>query len=331
MNLQNRIDVLADLSHYLDKNVDQWIAAKSKAQLQNPWFTDLFIASSLSNIQHEFLSKEALMVWANQYPLNKIKEPKTIGIVMAGNIPLVGFHDFLCVFLSGHRQLIKMSSKDNVLLTQLIQYLHGQYPATRDLIKIADTLNQCDAYIATGNNQSAQHFKKYFSPFPNIIRDQKTSIAILKGDESAADLNALAQDIHLYFGLGCRNVTKIFVPKNYDFVPLLDSFKAYHFLKDFHRYNNNYDYQLSLALLNQQAYMTDGTTLLIESPLYFSPISVLYFEYYENYSYTLEMQAANPFIQCVIGCENTPFGKAQSPGLDDFADGINTMDFLISI
>lgn len=331
MNLQNRIDVLADLSHYLNKNDELWQATKAKAQLQNPWFIDNFINAALSNIQNEFLSKEALTYWANQYQLKEISDPKTIGIVMAGNIPLVGFHDFLSVFISGHKQVIKLSSKDNVLLNQLITYLHEKFPETKEFIKVADKLHHCDAYIATGNNQSAAYFKKYFGLYPHIIRQQKTSVAILQGDESETEMNALAEDIHLYFGLGCRNVTKLFVPKNYDFIPLLNSFRGFQYLKDYNKYLNNYDYQLSLALLNHQKYMTDGTTLLIESPQLFSPISVLYFEFYENHLNTISTLTANADIQCIVGKGKIPFGKAQSPGLNDFADGINTMEFLTSL
>lgn len=330
MNLQNRIEVLADLGNYLKKNNENWVASKTKATAQNAWFINPFIERAVQNISEQYLSKELLHQWTAAYPLDNISDPKTIGIVMAGNIPLVGFHDFLSVFISGHHQIIKCSSKDNVLLPHLIQYLHEQFPATQEKIKIADTLLHCDAYIATGSQQSAQHFKQYFKKYPHIIRDQKTSVAILKGNESTDTLRLLADDIHLYFGLGCRNVTKIYVPKDYDFITLLNSFNSYLFLKDFHKYQNNYDFQLSLALLNNQQYMTNGSTLLIENEGFFSPISVVYFQYYDSYKLVVEDVQQNPAIQCIVGEDFTDFGKAQSPSLDDFADGINTLDFLCS-
>ncbi len=273
MNLQNRIDVLQDLKNYIASNSESWQIAKSRAAVQNGWFTPVFIELAVNNITSLLLNKEKLQQWVAHYHLDDNIKGKNIGIVMAGNIPLVGFHDFLCVFISGHKQTIKLSEKDNVLLKHLVEKLCEWNEACASQIVFADMLKVCDAYIATGSNNTARYFQEYFGKYPNIIRRNRTSVALLTGNETAAELDKLADDIHLYFGLGCRNVTQIFVPKNYDFVPLLRAFDKYKYFEDHNKYKNNYDYQLSIALLNNKFYMTNGSILLIENDSIFSAIS----------------------------------------------------------
>jgi hypothetical protein len=331
MKLQNRIEILAALGDYLSKNNPAWQDAKKQAQAKNPWFTETFIDLAIRNIVEYYLPVETLQDWVAQYPLKDQETPKKVGIVMAGNIPLVGFHDFLTVFISGHHQLIKLSSKDDVLLVHLISYLHQAFPETQDQIMLQDNLKGCDAYITTGGNQSANYFEYYFAQYPSIIRRNKTSVAILTGKESDQELKKLAEDIHLYFGLGCRNVTKIYVPKGYDFLPLLQSFEAFKYFRDFQKYSNNYDYQLSLALLNHQYYMTNENTLLIENPSIFSPIGVLHYEYYERRTAVMASLQENQDIQCIVGEEGIPFGAAQSPSISEYADGVDTLAFLLTI
>ena len=190
-------------------------------------------------------------------------------------------------------------------------------------------LKGCDAYIATGSNNSSRYFEQYFGKYPHIIRKNRSSAAILTGKESAVELQKLSDDIHLYFGLGCRNVTKIFVPEGYDFVPLLAAFDTYKYFEDHHKYKNNYDYQLSILLLNNQFYMTNGSTLLTKNSSMFSPISQLY---YETYSSSNEVESTlknNPELQCLVGTHYIPFGQAQAPGLFDYADGVDTVQFLL--
>ncbi len=331
MNLQNRIDILAALGEYLSKNDAVWQEAKRQAQAKNPWFTENFIEAAVNNIVEHYLSVEKLQFWVAQYTLKDRQIPKKVGIVMAGNIPLVGFHDFLTVFISGHQQHIKLSSKDDVLLAHLVSFLHQTFPETQHQIILLDNLKGCDAYITTGGNQSANYFEYYFSQYPSIIRRNKTSVAVLTGEESNQELKKLAEDIHLYFGLGCRNVTKIYVPNGYDFLPLLQSFEAFKYFRDFQKYSNNYDYQLSLALLNHQYYMTNENTLLIENPSIFSPIGVLHYEYYESLTTVMASLQENQDIQCIVGKEGIPFGEAQSPSLDAYADGVDTLAFLLTI
>ncbi|MEI8053551.1 MAG: acyl-CoA reductase [Bacteroidota bacterium] len=330
MNLQNRIDLLSFLGEYLKQNTDEWQSVKKEASAKNPWFTEAFIHIATKNIVEKYLSKSELETWAHHYHLDDLIIPKQIGIVMAGNIPMVGFHDFLSVFISGHKQTIKLSSKDDVLLKFLIEKLYQFEPQTAAFITIAENLKGCDAYIATGSNQSANHFEQYFGKYPSIIRRNKTSVAVLTGSETNEELESLSKDIHYYFGLGCRNVTKFFVPEDYDFIPLLASFHQFKHFRDFMKYSNNYDFQLSLLLLNNVKYMSNETTLLVENENYFSPISVLFYEFYKTPEKLTEKLSQSLDLQCIVGNGYIPFGNAQTPDLFSYADGIDTMEFLLT-
>ena len=329
MNLQNRIAILIKLGEYLEGNSPEWEAVKQNAFYKNPWFTDSFVEIAKDNIVQHFLKPELLENWCTHYAIpNEPKEVKNIGIVMAGNIPLVGFHDFLSVFISGHKQTIKLSSKDDVLLKHFFEKLMSWDDEIKDLIVMADQLKQCDAYIATGNNQSAGYFETYFGKYPNIIRKNRTSVAVVDGSETEAELLALSNDVHLYFGLGCRNVSKIFVPKDYNFVPLLRAFDDFNALGNHHKFRNNYDYQLSICLINSIPYMTNECTILLESQLVHAPISVLYYEFYDANENPFDKMANENELQCIIGKNHLPFGKSQVPGLFDYADDVDTIEFL---
>lgn len=332
MNLQQRIVLLNRLGDYILQNDDNWQATKEKASYQNSWFTPDFIEIATRNIALAFLQKDKLTAWAQQYhvPADNTN-PKNIGIIMAGNIPLVGFHDFLCAFITGHRQTIKPSSKDDVLIKHLVQQLHDWEAATRELVVFADMLKNCDVYIATGSNNSARYFEYYFSKYPHIIRRNRTSVAILTGEETPEELGRLADDVYLFFGLGCRNVTKIYVPEQYDFVPLLTAFKKYDHLVDLHKYKHNYDYILAVLLLNRQYYMSNPSILLSESKELFSPISQLNYEFYKRGEMPEGSLKGNADVQCIVGKNQIPFGKAQQPSLTDYADGIDVMKFLLEI
>lgn len=331
MNLQNRIDVLALLGEYLQKNNPEWQEIKKIATARNTWFTEDFIDNSTDAIALQFLDKNKLNEWSNHYHLDDLITPKNVGIVMAGNIPMVGFHDLLCVFITGHIQKIKLSSKDDVLIPHLIKKLTEWEPQVVNYISIANQLIGCDAYIATGGNQSAVYFEQYFSKYPNIIRRNRTSVAVLNGNESIDNLILLADDIQSYFGLGCRNVTKLYVPQGYDFIPFLNSFKAYNYFREHNKYSNNYDYQLSILLLNNIRYMSNENLLLAENEKLFSPISVLHYEFYEDYSNLMKKLTENQDIQCIVGKDNIKFGQSQNPGLFSYADGVDTIQFLLSI
>ncbi len=330
MNLQYRVDLLKRLGEYILSDASQWNEAKERAGLENGWFIPGFVELSTTTIARSFLQPSMLEQWLSKYSIDDgPAKPRTIGVVMAGNIPLVGFHDWLCVFMSGHKAMIKPSSKDKVLIEHLISRI-AEWGAT-DRTVLAERLNGCDAYIATGSNNSSRYFEYYFGKYPHIIRKNRTSVAILSGREKYEDLEKLADDVYTYFGLGCRNVTKIFVPRHFDFVPLLAAFKKYNYLADHHKYKNNYDYNLAIHLLNKVEYMTNGSILLVENPSFFSPISQLHYEYYDDLP-TLEQNLnKSDEIQCITGSGHLPLGLAQSPALTDYADGVDTMQFLTTL
>lgn len=322
-----RIELAAQLGEYILANGSEWQEAKKKASLINPWFIPEFTDTAGKNIANQFLNRQKLVEWAASYTIQPLVEKK-IGIVMAGNIPLVGFHDFLCVFISGHKAIMKAASKDEVLIKHLVQKLKEWNSEINELAVFQEMLKDCDAYIATGSNSSARYFDYYFAKYAHIIRRNRTSIAVLNGSETNAELEKLADDVHLFFGMGCRNVTKIFVPKEYDFVPMLSAFRKYGYFRDHHKYKNNYDYYLALHILNGKFYMTNESVILVENPSNFSPISQLNYEFYAHKKAVEETLKSSDDLQCTVGHGHIPFGGAQLPSLSDYADGIDTMKFL---
>jgi len=334
MDLQTRIELMAKLGQYMLGNDEEWVSAKWLAEQKNAWFTSEFIELATINIAQNFLQKDALEKWVSHYPVQDLHTPKNVGLVMAGNIPLVGFHDFLTLFISGHHQTIKLSSKDDVLMPAIVNWMLQQHPMLQERIQFSETLKNKDAYIATGSNHAGKYFELYFGKYPHLIRKNKTSVAILDGSETEAELKSLSDDIHLYFGLGCRNVTHLYVPEGYNFEPLLHQFNAYQHFSDHHKYKNNYDYQLSLLLLNHVFYMTQGSTLLSENHEIFSPISQVYYSYYPAGSEVMHDEnfiRQKESIQAIIGRKHLAFGQAQSPGLMDYADQTDTFQFLLSL
>jgi hypothetical protein len=332
MNLQDRIQLLVKLGNYMQNDDANWQNAKALANNKNGWFIPSYIEEACKNIVDNFLNETVLTGFAKAYNIpNENASPKLVGIVMAGNIPLVGFHDFLCVFLSGNECLIKASSKDEVLIKHLITTLYSWEVTVQNKVSFAQTLKGCDAYIATGSNNSSRYFEYYFSKYPSIIRQNKTSVAILTGSETSEQLNALATDIQLYFGQGCRNVTHLFVPENYNFDGLLSALNQYQYLLDFHKYKNNYDYQLTLLLLNQKKYLTNGNILLCQEANIFSPISQINYSVYVKIEDAIDIATTKQEIQCIVGSNFIPFGEAQNPSISTFADGVDTMQFLLNL
>ena len=331
MNLKNRLSLLNFISEYIKANSEAFKELKQRAFEHNRWFTPDFIDLTLENISNAMLNEKNLEDFSKKYQLtDETKVVKTVGIVMAGNIPYVGFHDMLCVFLSGHRQRIKLSSKDPYLLKHLIEKASIDFPEVMELIQFDEMLKGCDAYIATGTNNSARYFEFYFEKYPHIIRKNRTSVGVLDGTETEEQLNLLADDIQLYFGLGCRNVTQLYVPEAYDFVPLLNALKKYDHYRDHAKYRHNFDYQLTIAIMNNQYYMSNDSIVMVknESPL--SPLGQLHYQFYQDKE-ELKTTLQNENIQCIVGGGFVPFGMAQRPSLEDYADGVNTMTFLQSL
>lgn len=330
MKIQYRIDLLDELGRYILSGDPAWLETLDRAGLENGWFIPEFSKKASETVAKAYLKRDLLTTWLSAYPVaepDPASAPLT-GIVMAGNIPLVGFHDFLCGFAAGNRLMLKPSSKDQVLIRHLTDKLISLEPAVAEWIGYSEMLKGCDRYIATGSNNSSRYFDYYFRKYPHIIRRNRTSVAILDGTETAEELDLLADDVHLYFGLGCRNVTKLYVPAGYDFVPLLETFRKYSYFSDHHKFRNNYDYNLALHVLNKKFYMTNGTVLLSEEASLFSPISQLNYEYYTDAQQVAESLRGLEELQAVVGHGRIPFGKAQEPSLTDYADGVDTMAFL---
>lgn len=330
MNISAKLNTLERLRKHLSSNDSDLQAVKEQAYRANGWFIPEFTEKAIQNICQYYLDGDRLQQWLRQYPGLGEGPARSVGIVAAGNIPLVGFHDWLCGFVSGHEVRMKLSSKDEVLMKHILEKIAG-WSANGAQTRLMDMLKGCDAYIATGSNNSASYFHYYFARYPHIIRRNRTSAAILTGSETAPELEALADDIMLYFGLGCRNVTKVFVPEGYDFDPLLRALERYDYLMDYHKYKNNYDYNLALLMLNRTSYLTNGSILLRETEFLFSPLGVLHYGYYTDAAALTSGLQANEDLQCLVGQAFTPFGTAQQPSLTDYADGVDTMAFLTGI
>ena len=330
MNIKERINLLIKLGEYFVLNDDELQLVKQDAKNKNPWFSIEFINLALKNITQNYLQKDLLHAWINQYDLKEPRQQKNVGIVTAGNIPLVGFHDLLCVFVSGHKATVKPSSKDEVLIKHIAEKFFEWNDDSKNYIVFAENLKGCDAYIATGSNNSSRYFEYYFSKYPNIIRCNRTSVAILNGNETKEELSLLADDIQLYYGMGCRNVTKLFVPEGYDFIALLEALKKYNYFAEFNKYKNNYDYQLTLLIMNYKFYMANDSVILTENESVFAPVSQVNYSFYNEPETLVKDLRNNQNIQCIVAKGYTEFGKAQTPSLTDYADGIDTMQFLTS-
>ena len=305
------------------------------SQSHNGWFTPEQVYFAIQSWA-EALQEENLDRWLSQYDFNKATS-RNIGLIMAGNIPLVGFHDFLSVLLSGHKALVKLSSNDQHLIQFLADYLISVEPRLSDYIFFVDgKLDNFDAVIATGSNNTARYFEFYFKNKPSIIRKNRNSLAVLDGSETHEELVGLGEDIFRYFGLGCRNVSKLFVPKGYSFDAF---FKAMYEYKDvifYEKYSNNYDYNKAVFLMSNFKLLDNEFLTLKEDPSYASPISSVFYENYENLA-NLQKRLENDAeqIQCIVSKNlipnSIPFGKTQKPELWDYADNVDTLKFLISL
>ena len=333
LNHASRLAAFAALGHRLATlSEDELTDLAARARNRNGWFDLPNVRTAVAGVAH-LLQEPQLSQWAGRYPAEPA-QPRQVGVVMAGNIPLVGFHDFLCVLLSGHTLLAKPSKDDTVLMLWIAKELTEVEPAFAERIKFVERLNAADAFIATGSDNTARYFEYYFKNKPHLIRRNRTSLGILTGRETPEELAALGPDIFQYYGLGCRNVSKLYVPAGYNFVPLLDALQPWHRILDHHKYQNNYDYNKSILLVNAVPHFDTGFLLLTEREALVSPISVVHFSYYQQEIDLLD-QLTNVAAQtqCLVSAGGRypgsfAFGQAQSPGVADYADGIDTMEFL---
>ena len=322
----------------------QWLdrtfgAAIEQQYRENSWFTPEFCLHALAAIG-QMLAPEALDAYCARYQdVAPAEDPRRkVAVISAGNIPVAAFHDFFCVLASGNDYQGKLSEHDRRLLPVLAGELIRIEPRFAERISFVDRAANFDAIIATGSDNSARYFEYYFSKYPHILRKNRNSVAVLTGEETDDELRALANDIYLYFGLGCRSVSKLFVPKGYDFVPFLRILiQVSQPIAQHHQFNNNLDYQKAVHLMNKLFYMDAGTFLLTENQNYASPIGMVYYEYYDDLDAVgrrLEEDAG--LLQCIVSrdpriAHAEPFGSAQSPTLTDYPDGVDTLRWLFSM
>ncbi len=341
MNTENQVLGLIKLSDYIkaflskntedhnedDVNIELLL---KRSEIENPWFT---VDNQKIAMRQwaDLLTEDHIKNWLKNYSISKIS--KKVGLILAGNIPLVGFHDVISVVLSNHIPLIKLSSKDQRLIPFLLnkwkEFSDGQVQ-----FEFVEKLTDFDAVIATGSNNTARYLEYYFKNHLNIIRKNRTSVAVLKGDETDEELQLLAKDIFQYFGLGCRNVTRIFIPQDFVIDRLFENFIGFQDVINHNKYANNYDYNRAVYLLNQEKFWDNNFVMLKEDDKLFSPLSVINFSRYESLDDVKKFIAENEEnIQCVVakeelGLQSISFGEAQNPGLDTYADNVDTMKFL---
>ncbi|MBL7945412.1 MAG: acyl-CoA reductase [Flavobacteriales bacterium] len=308
--------------------------AVRRANLANPWFTE-------ANVRHAFtawstvLKPAPLQNWLGAYP--RLEPPhhavRTVGLILAGNIPLVGLHDVLCVWLTGHRARVKCSSQDPALVPALFTVLDKFLPGSLDSIQfLTGTMGEVDAVIATGSNNTARYFEHYFGHLPRIVRKSRVSVAVLDGTETPEELAALGEDIFRYFGLGCRNVAKLYVPQDFQLDRYFEAIYPWNDIVNHNKYGNNYDYTRALWLLDGVQFLENGFSLLKEDTALASPVSAVFYERYtERQEVVGKLKQAEEGIQCVVGHGFLPFGTAQAPGLADYADGVDTLKFLAEL
>ena len=332
---QQNINNLVRLGELLSKT-EQFNDIFDKAEQQNSWFTRANVIFAFKSWS-EALSKNNVQQWLSQYQLPQTTSPKKILIIMAGNLPLVGFHDLLCVLVAGHKAIVKLSSDDGVLLPYLIKQMKAFAPEWAEVVAFTDDkVTEYDAVIATGSDNTARYFEYYFGKKPHIIRKNRHSVAVLTGEETPEELQDLGKDIFLYYGLGCRSVSKLFVPQGYDFDLLFQAIYPYKDIIEEQKYANNYDYNKAVYLMSLYKLLENGFLLLKEDEHYGSPIATLFYEYYTNKE-TLKKKLATDRekIQCVVGHNfidgEIPFGQTQTPKLWDYADGVNTLTFLLNL
>jgi len=341
MNIENQVLGLIKLSEYIieflakdsadyNDHDNEFESLLKRSEIENPWFTMENQKFALTEWTH-LLTQENINNWIGNYSVSKT--PKKVGLILAGNIPLVGLHDVISVVLSGHIPLIKLSSKDKRMVPFLLEKWN-EFSGGAIHFEFVERLENFDAVIATGSNNTARYLEYYFKNHLSIIRKNRTSAAVLKGDETPEELQLLAEDIFRYFGLGCRNVTRIFIPEDFVIDRLFESFTGFEGIINHHKYANNYDYNRAVYLLNRDLFWDNNFVMLKEDDKLFSPLSVINFSRYSSLDEVKSFLAENEGdIQCIVakeelGLDSIPFGEAQHPALDTYADNVDTMKFL---
>lgn len=305
---------------------------------ENQWFIPDFVKHSIE-VWGNTLTEENIRQWVEPYKEKILyTTTKTAGVIMPGNLPLAGFHDFICVLITGNKFTGKLSSKDKFLLPAIAEILSKIDGYFSDKIKFVDKerLTDFNFIIATGSDNTSRYFEYYFGKYPNIIRKNRNGVAVLSGEESKEQLENLAKDVFMYFGLGCRSISKIFVPENYNFHILFESFEKYNFVGNHHKYCNNYDFYKSIYLVNKEAFLDNGFVMLKQDNKFSSPLSVIYYDYYKSKDkLNTFLEQNKEYLQCISSDlkeinHSIPLGQAQLPTLSDYADNVDTINFIVN-
>lgn len=336
LNTEKLIIAYKKLGEFLGNPDENFRSLILSAKNSNAWFTVEEVEKALKSLS-DMLNQQDLEKWFNN--ITNTEKPKKVGLILAGNIPMVGFHDVISVLATGNIALIKLSTSDDKLLPAVLAELIKIEPLLESSIVYVDRLKDFDAVIATGSNNTSRYFDYYFGKVPNIIRRNRNSVAVLTGNETVAEISELGHDIFNYFGLGCRNVSKIFLPEGYEIKNFFEPLEQYKDIINHFKYNNNYDYNKSIYLVNSAVHYDNGFLLLKEDKSMSSPLAVLYFEYYKNLDEVSEkLRSEEERIQCVVTTaplalktEKIAFGKSQTPRIWDYADNINTVLFLADL
>ena len=334
------LEALIKLGDYLrhfngeEKKYQPLIEAIAKAKIANSWFTQETVHKVIKDWGNALIENR-IVQWLNAYTITSKTRPKQVAIILAGNIPMVGFHDLICVWLSGHHAIVKCASKDTYLLPFMTQFLEQESGETC-FQYTTEPFKKFDAVIATGSNNSGRYFEHYFGTYPHIIRKNRNGVAVLEGTESKEDFLNLGNDIMQYFGLGCRNVSKVYLPESFDLDLLFGGLYPHAEVIQHAKYANNYDYNKAVFLMSEFDFLENGFFMLKKDPSFSAPIACLHYEYYQNIEdLTKELQEKSEQIQCIVSNRSIPnaipFGKAQQPELNDYADGIDTLAFLESL
>lgn len=346
-DLKERIQAFSDLgilfrensSSQKIKTFQKWDSELNKllkdSYQHNSWFTENNLKLSLNNWSAE-LNKKNIENWLKNYKI-ELKSSKTVAIIMAGNVPIVGFHDLMCSLILGFKCIVKLSSDDKILIPLIVKFIQSRFDGFKEKVFFeSNILKNFDAVIATGSNNSHKYFEYYFGKYPNLLRKTRHSVAVLNGNESDSELAMLSNDVFDYFGLGCRSVSKIFIPKGYDLDLLFNAFYMKRFVIDHNKYANNYDYNKAVYLMSEEKFYDNGFVILKEEKKLGSPIACVYFEYYDDLVQVQNIiKINNQNIQCVVSNEKIfngiSFGTTQCPKLSDYADNVDTLKFLLKI
>ena len=337
LNLEERIDVLVKLGERLKQEEAMPEALLYKVKAHNPWFIPENVNGAISGIVEQYLDKDKLEEWVSEYSIIETT-PKKVGLILAGNIPLVGIHDVISVFIAGHYSYLKLSDKDNILLPIILEEIAKISKETQPYFNVVERLTEFDAVIATGSNNSQKYFEKYFSQVPSIIRANRNGVAVIYKDSTPDDLSELGKDIFSYFGLGCRNVSKLYLEEGVELKQFYEPIEKYYDIINHHKYKNNYDYTNALYLMNKEEYFSNNFLILRPNTSLSSRISAVHFERFSDTANLVEeLELRKGEIQCIVSDRGLGtlkvlnFGMSQKPGLKDYADDIDTIEFLLTL